>query len=33
MVIKKIKKTFQMLNRFDFKKNCNRYLFLVNKYI
>ena len=30
---KKIKKAFQMLNRFEFEKNCYRYLFLVNKYI
>ena len=38
---KKNKKTFQkktkkaqiMLNRFDFKKNCNKYLSLVNKHI
>jgi len=30
---KKIKKAFEMLNRFDFEKNCYRYLFLVNKYI
>jgi len=27
------KKAFQMLNRFEFEKNCYRYLFLVNKYI
>ena len=30
---KKIKKAFQMLNRFEFEKNCYKYLFLVNKYI
>jgi glycosyltransferase involved in cell wall biosynthesis len=30
---KKIKKAFQMLHRFDFEKNCYRYLYLVNKYI
>ena len=30
---KKIKKASQMLNRFEFEKNCYKYLFLVNKYI
>ena len=30
---KKSKKAFSMLSRFDFEKNCEKYLFLVNKYI
>ncbi len=30
---KKSKKAFEMLNRFDFEKNCKKYLSLVNKYI
>lgn len=29
----KTKKAFHMLNRFEFIKNCNKYLFLINKYI
>ncbi len=29
----KSKKAFAMLDRFDFEKNCKKYLFLVNKYI
>jgi glycosyltransferase involved in cell wall biosynthesis len=30
---KKSKRAFAMLSRFDFEKNCKKYLFLVNKYI
>ena len=30
---KKIKRAFHMLNRFEFKKNCYKYLFIVNKYV
>jgi len=30
---KKTKKAFIMLNRFEFEKNCNKYLSLISKYI
>ncbi len=29
----KSKKAFKMLNRFDFEKNCKKYLFIVNKFV